>query len=91
MEVLLEDLTKKNIEHSKLCMSVAEKRRVVSELYGKKIMELQRIGVHISLLKDLAKGSDAVLFAKRELSIVEIKMKECQDAIKIIQVKMEMV
>ena len=91
IDSLLEELTKKNSEYSKLCMNVAETRRVVSELYAKKILGLQKLGTHITLVKDLAKGSDVVLDAKHKVVIAELKMKECSDSIKTIQVKMGMV
>lgn len=61
----------------------AEKTRAYRMILSKKVMELKNEGIQISILKELAKGSEEVANAEFEMNVAEVKYKASNENIMI--------
>ena len=64
-------------------LEAAEATRQYRMILAQKILELKNDGVQISILKELAKGSEAVSKAEFEMNVAEVKYKASNENIMI--------
>lgn len=64
-------------------MEAAEKTRAYRMILSQKVMELKAEGMQISILKELAKGSEEVANAEFEMNVAEVKYKASNENIMI--------
>ena len=82
-ENIKKSLNNSNMRAYENGMEAAEKTRAYRMMLAKKVMELKNEGMQISILKELAKGSDDVANAEFEMNVADVKYKASNENIMI--------
>ena len=82
------DQIKKSLNNSNMRayengMEAAEKTRAYRMALSRKVMELKNQGIQISILRELAKGSEEVADAEFEMNVAEVKYRASNENIMI--------
>lgn len=82
-ENIKKSLNNSNMRAYENGMEAAEKTRAYRMMLAKKVLELKNEGMQISILKELAKGSDDVANAEFEMNVADVKYKASNENIMI--------
>ena len=85
---IIDELRVKNEEKMNYHIETEEKRIMADEVFAKKILELQNAGVHISIVRDIAKGSEEVTRSRREFNLAVARLKRCSGEIKVLRLSL---